>query len=179
MTILTNPFVWLRRFRHRCGYGVHSPFAFQFITGVVYEQGEFYDYALLDRELRWWQRFRVRKYLHLLFRLANYRSPRVIVAPGAGRLERMYLQAGAKKAVIKDGFSDGIADLYLLNGPDDLLLRDLNYQCVVVLKGINRYRRWWKTLVADARITVAFDLYDVGIAFCRPEYVPQLHVVNW
>ena len=26
---LKRPFIWLSRFRHRCGYGVHSPFCFQ------------------------------------------------------------------------------------------------------------------------------------------------------
>ena len=34
---LKRPFIWLRRFRHRCGYGVHSPFAFNLITQVIYE----------------------------------------------------------------------------------------------------------------------------------------------
>ena len=29
---LKRPFIWLYRFRHRCGYGVHSPFAFNLIT---------------------------------------------------------------------------------------------------------------------------------------------------
>ena len=33
---------WLRRFRKRRGYGIHSPAAFQFVTGVVYEKGEYY-----------------------------------------------------------------------------------------------------------------------------------------
>ena len=28
--------VWLKRFRHRKGYGVHSPFAFDFITRIIY-----------------------------------------------------------------------------------------------------------------------------------------------
>ena len=28
--------VWLKRFRHRKGYGVHSPFAYNFITRIIY-----------------------------------------------------------------------------------------------------------------------------------------------
>ena len=27
--------VWLKRFRHRKGYGVHSPFAYDFITRII------------------------------------------------------------------------------------------------------------------------------------------------
>ena len=40
---------WLLRFRHRCGYGIHSPFAFGFVTGVIYESGQYYAYAPLHR----------------------------------------------------------------------------------------------------------------------------------
>ena len=41
---LKRPFIWLSRFRHRCGYGVHSPFAFNLITQVIYEYTPFYKY---------------------------------------------------------------------------------------------------------------------------------------
>ena len=35
---LKRPFIRLSRFRYRCGYGVHSPFAFSLITDVIYEK---------------------------------------------------------------------------------------------------------------------------------------------
>ena len=38
---------WCCRFRHRCGYGVHSPSDFFLITFVVYERLAFYAYNLL------------------------------------------------------------------------------------------------------------------------------------
>ena len=41
---LKRPFIWLLRFRHRCGYGVHSPFAFNLITQVIYENTPYYKY---------------------------------------------------------------------------------------------------------------------------------------
>ena len=41
---LKRPFIWLYRFRHRCGYGVHSPFAFNLITHVIYETTPYYKY---------------------------------------------------------------------------------------------------------------------------------------
>lgn len=47
---LKRPFIWLSRFRHRCGYGVHSPFAFGLITDVVYERRPYYAYANLKSE---------------------------------------------------------------------------------------------------------------------------------
>ena len=47
---LKRPFIWLRRFRHRCGYGVHSPFAFNLITQVIYENTPYYKYKDLAVE---------------------------------------------------------------------------------------------------------------------------------
>lgn len=44
---LKRPFIWLYRFRHRCGYGVHSPFAFNLITHVIYESTPYYKYEEL------------------------------------------------------------------------------------------------------------------------------------
>lgn len=70
--------VWLKRFRKRCGYGVHSPFAFNLITGVVFERGQYYAFEDLDRIHLpgFFQRFSYkRKCLHFLFRLANYVHP--------------------------------------------------------------------------------------------------------
>lgn len=47
---LKRPFIWLSRFRHRCGYGVHSPFAFNLITQVIYESTPYYRYKDLAVE---------------------------------------------------------------------------------------------------------------------------------
>ena len=40
---------WLTRWRHRCGYGVHSPWAFSWITEVIYNDFAYYAYAPLHR----------------------------------------------------------------------------------------------------------------------------------
>ena len=47
---IKRPFIWLSRFRHRCGYGVHSPFAFSLITDVIYEKMPYYAYSSLKEE---------------------------------------------------------------------------------------------------------------------------------
>ena len=44
MSAIGRFWVRLKRIRHRRGYGVHSPFAFNFLTYVVYERGEYYAY---------------------------------------------------------------------------------------------------------------------------------------
>ena len=46
---IKRPFIWLSRFRYRCGYGVHSPFAFSLITDVIYEKMPYYAYSSLKK----------------------------------------------------------------------------------------------------------------------------------
>ena len=92
---------WLTRWRHRCGYGVHSPWAFSWITEVIYNDFAYYAYAPLHR----------RRLLpaadpealagalnekddRLLFRLANAAEAREIALVGAvGPREKAYLAA--------------------------------------------------------------------------------------
>ena len=40
---------WCKRFRHRCGYGVHSPSDFFLITSVIYEKLPYYAYEELKK----------------------------------------------------------------------------------------------------------------------------------
>lgn len=75
---------WCCRFRHRCGYGVHSPSDFFLITFVVYERLAFYAYNLLHAK-----RKQVENLPHyrektdrLLFRLVNHLQPRNMLEVG-------------------------------------------------------------------------------------------------
>lgn len=180
MLLFRNPLIWLLRFRNRCGYGVHSPFAFNFLTDVVYQTEQFYAYQQLDLGLRWWQRYRYREYLHLLMRISNYQHPNIIICPqGVSARERQALQAGSVGAEITQRYTDEMGVIVYLQSPDDSLLNHLTRGSVIVVRDIHRHRRFWSTLITDARITVTFDLYDVGIAFCKPELNPINYTINW
>lgn len=103
--LLKRPFIWLARFRHRCGYGVHSPFAFDLITNVIYERTPYYAYSSLEAEQKKMSANSGRKWKHeskkvnrLLFRLVNYIQPDTIVDAGTLSASSLYLQAGHAKA---------------------------------------------------------------------------------
>ena len=103
--LLKRPFIWLRRFRHRRGYGVHSPFAFDFITDVVYEQSAYYQYKeLRAHEKRLKQEkgtdwlYEPLKLKRLLFRLVNYAQPATVVDAGRLSASSLYLKAACGKA---------------------------------------------------------------------------------
>ena len=197
-----DPLLWLRRFRHRCGYGVHSPFAFSLLENVVYESLPYYAFAQLDARLAWWQRFRVRRYLHLLFRLSNYQHPDRMILCGADALERASLTAACPGAKVIEGGcgqvvsmpgeraestgesgkkrmeclgESGRKQLIFLAEPDENVLAGLGPDTLLLLANVHRYRDWWDGLPK----VIGFDLYDLGIAFFDPRYNRQDYIVSF
>lgn len=175
MQKISNPIVWLARFRHRKGYGVHSPFAFRFITDVIYESLPYYGYEELDRRLPFSMRFRKKKGLHLLLRIANRLQPKSIVLPEDAKHERRYLQRGCRRASICQDWPDGEVSLCLLEEPSDEALNHLGEHSVLLLTDLRRHRLWFKSLPS----VVSFDLYDIGIAFFDKQYNKQSYIVNF
>ena len=175
MQKVTNPIVWLTRFRHRCGYGVHSPFAFRFITDVIYERHPYYAYKELDKALPLPMRLRQRKGLHLMLRLTNHLQPETIVLPRNAWWEKRYLQSGCRKASIQCGWSVGEVSMCLLYEPSDEAVRHMGNDSVLLLDNLHRHRDWFRSLPS----VVSFDLYDLGIAFFNKKFNKQYYVVNF
>lgn len=106
---------WCRRFRHRKGYGVHSPADFYLITFVIYEQGSYYAYSSLH-ELRkhsekngFCYREKTDK---LLFRLANHLQPTSMLEIGTGSgIDTSYLWAGKQCPILTIAETNPIADV--------------------------------------------------------------------
>ena len=147
MLLLSNPYIWLRRIRHRNGYGVHSPFAFNFIKQVLEEHDAYYAYSAIDRGLRWWQRFRYRRHQHLLFRLHNFWTA-----------DKGEISVESAKDAGQVQFREGL---------------------MLVLTDIHKYRGEWAQVRRSPQVTVTFDLYDMGIAFCLARLNTQDYIVNW
>ena len=103
---LTRPWVRLRRLPHRQGYGVHSPFAFEYITRVVLEHTPYYIYRELEQEEadqvktrgRSWAQREPRRVKRLLMRVANRARPSRIVDVGACSSASIYLLGGRRGA---------------------------------------------------------------------------------
>lgn len=203
---LKRPFIWLSRIRYRCGYGVHSPFAFELITCLIYEQAPYYAYSQLAAQQKKqsplrgksWNSERT-KVNHLLFRLVNRRQPHTLVDAGVLSASSLYLQAG--RAAANYLFASDPSELFLEAGtPIDLLylhheknpafVEELFQVCaarttpqsIFVIKGIHYSRPMkalWKRLLADDRVGVTFDLYDLGILFFDRTKIKQQYTVNF
>lgn len=177
-----NPLTWLLRFRHRRGYGVHSPFAYEFITQVIYSPGRYYAFEWLDLQYRYWERLlHVRRMAvdHLLFRLANWRQPRLTCAPEAGKRELSYLHQGCLHAELAAEGRRAQSDLLYvstLRGDEtDLLCAD----GLLVVDRLRENKAQWQRLKEEERVRVTFDLHDVGIALLDGGLQRQDYVINW
>ena len=176
MQKVSNPLVWLARFRHRKGYGVHSPFAFNFITDVIYEKHPYYGYGELDKLLPLSMRLRQRRGLHLLLRLANHFQPETIVLPTDAWWEKRYLQSGSRRARIRCQWQEGEeVGMCLLSEPNDEALHHMSEHSVLLLDNLQRHRKWFR----DIPSVVSFDLYDFGIALFDKQYNRQYYKVNF
>lgn len=172
---LSNPLIWLCRIRHRCGYGVHSPFAFKFITEVLYTRLPYYAYDELDKGLPLKDMFRVRKIMHMLLRISNWRQPKVIACLSASPNVPNYLHAGCKNAKVTDCLPNEQVDLCWLDEPNNEIIPHLNEQSVLIMDHLDKYKEWFMELPS----VVTFDLYDIGIAFFNTKYNKQHYIVNF
>ena len=185
---------WIVRFRKRRGYGVHSPFAFGMITGVVYEKGCYYAYEdikkIYHKEHPKASPWRWKDY-KFLFRLANFQHPQeaLIVDKRGDKVLREALTKGCQHC-----------NFYLVdcgnlpsNKKYDFIMVTEGWECqapvllsllreggMLVVKGLARRQRTaWNALLKQSEAQVTFDLYDFGILFNRPTLQRQRYVVNY
>ena len=191
MRLIRHPWIWFLRFRHRRGYGVHSPFAFGFINDVVYEHTAYYAYRELAQLHPWWVRwFRLYPLTcrRLLFRLANYVHPQTILLLGNRPVERQYLSAAVTSArwIQEQDAKYRAADLVFIAHEQLAKATDFIGKMpttgVMVLEGIHKGRqacRLWQQLQADSRTGITFDLYTYGILFFDPHLNKQHYNINF
>ena len=113
MRLFRRPWIWLSRFRQRKGYGVHSPFAYSFIRGVVLESSAYYAYADLAPLHPWWVRWfhlYPMQCRRLLFRLANFAEPRTVELRTEDEVAKKYIRAAVPRAEVrrKEGAIPGV-----------------------------------------------------------------------
>lgn len=187
IALLRRMLHWVLRFRHRKGYGIHSPFAFNFVTGVIYENWPYYAYSRLNQVDRSSSVLHLRrKDSRLLFRLANFvrpadcwlcdisKSDPVVLFLRAGSIHTHYRTEPCDAALIVAGqhWTERIDELH-----DRLLSGGL-----LILPGIGRNestRAAWQRVLDKPKSQVTFDLCDFGLVFYRPELQREHYIINY
>lgn len=192
---------WLRRFPHRQGYGIHSPFAFGLVTGVIYERGAYYAYAPLRATRRAAPCPLRERDDRLLLRLANAAAPHTALVWGrhtdvtlsylrAGRSSARFVHIGDTAATPPGEAVARAATVDFLYVDDAERWPDVWRAAVeaagdrafFVVRGIRRTRRdhlAWQQLTADERVRVTFDLHDFGIACFERRFNKENYVINY
>ena len=148
--------IWLKRFRHRKGYGVHSPFAFDFITRVIYNKVLPDVRKRLDAEALKSGRKEPRRVRELLYRLEQEASTFV------------YLNRPD--------------DPLIINKVYDEQASQMDPKGMFVVYGIYKnqdMKDLWQKLVHDERSGITFDLYELGIILFDHKITKQDYVVNF
>lgn len=190
---------WVRlcRFRHRRGYGIHSPFAFAKVTGVFYERGTYYAYADLAAAYPVQPCGPTRRDLRLLLRLCNDAMPRTALVWTAAEdpATLAYLRAGRPSCHFSA--TTEAPNLAAVAVQPDLLYVDAGEQwaeslepwleattdrSVLILRGIHRNRSMlaaWRRLQARQNVRVTFDLYEWGLAYFERRLNKQDYLISY
>ncbi len=186
MQLFRPPWIWLARFRHRRGYGIHSPFAFDFVQGVVLESWHYYAYERLALQHPWWVRLlhlRPLACCRLLFRLANYAHPRTVGFVGLLPTERAYILAAVPSAREVTTLA---ADLVLVGADHQseaaAIARQMPPHGMLIIEGIRHDRHTtalWHALQDDPQTGITFDLYTYGIVFFDHYRHKQHYIINF
>ena len=192
---------WIFRFRKRCGYGIHSPFAFNFVTGVIYESGEYYAYADLTKLSAKENSCLRLKDNRLLFRMVNFQNPTkgLMFAPNLG-LTASYMRAA--RTFCQWTVINSVDSFSLLSDNQPLKKFDFIYAeaefmtpeiwsslracshpfSMMVLHAIHAtdssYHNWLRC-ISDARVRVTFDLFDFGILFFEERLNKEDYTINY
>ncbi|WP_321478636.1 hypothetical protein [uncultured Bacteroides sp.] len=206
LLMLKRPFIWIKRFRHRCGYGVHSPFAFNFITQVVYGKPLPQRYQELKKEEKKFnlareggnscELLRVKRFL---LRLIDWLHPYAIVDVGPISSSSIYLKANEREfsytaatdlseLFLEKDIPIDFLYLHYYNDPEfvkevfDVCVSRVSEKSVFVIHGIcysSKMKEMWRSIQEDARVGITFDLYDLGVIFFDREKIKQHYLVNF
>lgn len=129
----------IQRKRHARGFGIHSPFAFNFITRVVYEKNPYYAFIDLAQLIKKYHAEKV-SHAHLSFRLVMFFKPTNIIELNSGLgINLLYIHRAAPNSRISS-----LTKIDLKTKEEEKLFK------LIQQKGINVLQRWEHSVKYDA-----------------------------
>lgn len=206
-------FNWIQRIRHSKGFGIHSPFAFNFITNVIYSKHWYYAFADIEYILMK-SKIGINSYKlnHISYRLIQYFKPTNVLQIGIDDgvnatytnysnivtsfdcVESDYESiSSAEKLQHEIGKSIYFLDnIHLVNTYDSIFVnieRDIvDINTLIEISNANAFwvvyrinskkgKQYWRSIVKDERVSVTFDMRDIGIVLLNKKYKKQNYLV--
>lgn len=173
MNIKSEIAYWLSfpaRWFHRKGFGVQSPWAFEFVTHVLYCDSHYYIFDELNGS----------KNDEQLFRIVNWLNPHDVVANTDNNMTKAYLVAPIRKEPAKR--SDTIVHYYSNSHYKDLELGIKecvfhDYSCVIIDGIMEKNQDSWKQIINLNLTTSIFDMGNRGIVFFDQKRQKQTYYI--
>ncbi|MBR4160173.1 MAG: hypothetical protein IKT87_00615 [Bacteroidaceae bacterium] len=73
----------------------------------------------------------------------------------------------------------GMVDMIVVDRSDEGALLRIGDGTMLVLGNLRKNLNYWQSIKEDERVTVTFDMYDIGVAFARKDLNKQHYIVNW
>ena len=192
----------IKRFRYRKGYGVHSPFAFRFITEVINESSPYYSYIEIENIKTGSGEKKNKldcKVLKLVFRLVNQFQPRQFLEVGSepslefpvtlAKRNIQYLYKETLFSIKKEEpfLADFVFIHHIVLEEDfetlkNSILNTIHSNSLLVISGVGYSKKMktkWKDIQEDKRVGITFDLYDVGLVFFDLKMNKQHYIVKF
>lgn len=201
MYILGRSLVWLQRWRNSLGFGVQSPWAYQFNRNVVNEHYPYYAYDRLQEQISGLDK-RTRKLCRLYFRIANWKQAGTIIeyspttdayakymAAGCYSSNIMKIESGQKEDVYREALREvGRIDILCIEPTDDYqrffgvakeYVDDNSMFIIHHIKKNRETKAFWTQIVEDPDCVTTFDLYYCGIIFFNKKRYKENYIVNF
>lgn len=179
----------IRRKMRAKGHGIHSPFAFEFITKIIYSDYKYYAFSDVEKLLT---NASIEPYdrrlHHLSYRLIQYFQPnKALEINPENNINSLYISHSRKEMILhrlEDADSKkiyGAIFIYSINGETDidLLLSISEKNSFWLLLGINSSvgKHFWKKVVKDNRIQFTFDMKDIGIVVLKENFLKSHYLI--
>ncbi|MDR2684146.1 MAG: hypothetical protein LBB53_02040 [Prevotellaceae bacterium] len=184
--------------RHRKGFGVHSPFVFELLNSVFFEENPFYAFEKIEKSLQ--KNFskiffrRDVKYYRLIFRLTNYFSAKKMLIVGENIcVEKYFLSVSKKNETVSEKKlqhlqKKNIFDIIFFSTHNIIYYKDVIYSpnvsqnTILIFENIYQNRitsRIWKEICSNNNLKVSIDIFKYGIVFFKNDFPKQHYLVKY
>jgi len=141
----------ISRWKHRHGFGIQSPWAYQFVRDVLFEKHRYYAFDTLNGT----------KDDEQLFRIVNWLKPKTLMLVDGSLQAETYIHAAKADVQIQPYSAE-----------------DIRTDTILVIEDIRgKNRALWETVHQSPHCTSTFDLRHRGIALFDPARQRQRYLL--